>query len=193
MLNNPLLRPLVSVLWVAGGCVFLANAANAQEKSAAVIAPTPFDVASVNGTWHPVRGTLAGRELPKTQLDSIELTIDSGEYRTRGTGFEESGRMVFQQPLAGKPQPVDVVISGGDNAGKTFKGIIRIDHGELVVCYAISGVRPDSFESNEESQTLLLEYEKRSPLSITVTPSIIGQEEEETPSLPGGSRGDSGK
>lgn len=150
-----------------------------QEQLRPIAAPQPFDKASINGSWKPVKGTLVGRELPKEQLDSILLTINNGAYETHGTGFEESGKMVIPIPATNQFQPIDVVIEKGSNAGTTIQGIVRVEGETLVVCYAISGERPTIFESKEGEQTLLLEYEKVQGFRSVTTPRIIIQEEDQ--------------
>lgn len=160
-----------------------------QEQLQPIVAPQPFDKASINGSWKPIKGTLAGRELPKEQLESIRLTINNGAYETHGTGFVESGQMVIPIPVTNKPQSIDVVIDKGENAGTTMQGIVRVEGEKLVVCYAISGERPANFESEYGGQTLLLEYEKMPGFRSMVTPTIIIQEEEEQLQINDGSDG----
>ncbi len=163
-MSNYFVKPWF-VLILFAGLVFNANSAIAQlEQQITTALPRPFDVASVNGTWKPTKGKLAGRELPKEQLESILLKVNKGTYETHGTGFVESGKLVIRIPETDKPQAIDVVIEKGDNAGMTMEGIIRIEGEKLIVCYAVAGERPTSFESGEDAQTLLLEYQSLTSL-----------------------------
>ncbi len=165
---------LHSILVVSLG-VFLAGAsdpsrANAQELPAqelpakennvAIAPPAPFDLADCNGTWRPLNGKLSGRPVPRSQLESLVLDIDGGRYQTRGVGYDESGDLISGEANEGQPQPIDMVIKKGPNAGRTIEAIARLDGDKLVICFAINGYRPSSFESNDENQTLLLEYQR---------------------------------
>lgn len=113
----------------------------------------------LNGSWVVKVGTMAGNKLDASLTESMKLTIKENKFETKVGSISESGELVMD--TSKKPMTMDIVIKEGPNKGKTLKCIFKLENGELTVCYAIQGDRPDKFESTSTNQWLVVTYKKQ--------------------------------
>ena len=113
----------------------------------------------LNGSWGVKVGTMAGNKLDANLTGSMKLMIKENKFETKVGSISESGELVMD--TSKKPMTMDIVIKEGPNKGKTLKCIFKLENGELTVCYAIEGDRPDKFESTSTNQWLLVTYKKQ--------------------------------
>ncbi len=118
---------------------------------------------SLNGSWKPIKGELAGKPMKLETLNAITLTISNSMYHVV---VEPEGHDMGTTKIdpSVTPKAIDVTGTNGPNAGKTFPSIYEFDGDKLRICYDLSGKkRPTEFKSVTNSMLFLVAYERKKP------------------------------
>ncbi|HMU46357.1 MAG TPA: TIGR03067 domain-containing protein [Chitinophagaceae bacterium] len=98
----------------------------------------------LNGTWITTKMTMAGMELPEAAVKNQKLVISDSNY----TYIAES---VDKGVVKYNGNKMDIYGRDGVNAGKHFTAIYKMENGDLVICYNLTGDSyPESFETSRE-------------------------------------------
>ncbi|MEZ6096510.1 MAG: TIGR03067 domain-containing protein [Pirellulaceae bacterium] len=114
----------------------------------------------MKGKWQPAEMIVAGKPMPKEQIEGLRLIIEADRYVVEMGAFTDKGTLKL---AAGEEfMGIDMTGTEGPNTDKTISGLIRFEDELMVVCYDLSeqGNRPAGFESPEGSMTLLAKYKR---------------------------------
>jgi uncharacterized protein (TIGR03067 family) len=95
---------------------------------------------SFEGLWQPVHAELNGEAAPEMMLEKMEVEMADGTYVVRFGG-------VAADHGTYEVDPAGLTLKGikGPNAGKTIPCIFKFVEGQLMICYGLGGVRPETF------------------------------------------------
>jgi len=108
---------------------------------------------NLNGKWIPVNQMMNGTALPSEAFTGYELKLKDSTYaytnHDKGIAKYANGKM-------------DVYGKQGVNTGKHFTAIYKIENGDLVICYDLSGkAYPQSFETAGKPGLFLSVFERK--------------------------------
>jgi uncharacterized protein (TIGR03067 family) len=111
---------------------------------------------SLDGIWQPTYAEMDGEEAPKMMLDKMEIELTGGEYAVRFGGVTAD-----QGTYTVEPQGLTLFGMTGPNAGRTIPCIHKFAGESLLICYGISGTRPDKFSTAKDQQRYLAHYQRK--------------------------------
>lgn len=117
------------------------------------------DAKAMQGTWVPVKWTLAGNATPPPDMSAMTLILKDNGYEFIEGPTHDIGS--FSLKPDAKPREMDLVGNKGPNAGKTIPTIYKFQHGKLTVCYGLDGHRPAAFESPKKKLVLLVDFARK--------------------------------
>jgi uncharacterized protein (TIGR03067 family) len=97
----------------------------------------------LNGTWMPIRQEIGGKELPAAVFQTQKLIIS-------GTTYTFSAESVDKGILKYKKGKMDIYGKEGENTGKHFTAIYKLDNDQLTICYNLQG---DSYPAEFETKS----------------------------------------
>src|SRR5262245_53659378 len=116
-------------------------------------ADAPDDVKALQGKWKPKEANLGDNKIDAMVLDTITLEYAADKYTLTIGDKVEKGSYTLDPKKS--PKAMDIFPTEGDNNGKTFLAVYKIEDDKLTICYSLTPtVRPDDFEP--DSNTLLL-------------------------------------
>lgn len=147
-------------------------AAPATESPAAQEPEKDKNPFQLDGEWTIVRGTREGSRVEADRLPPV-VTFQ-GKQLTIPAGADPDQKFVIAFKIDQNVQPaaVDFEIVDGPVTGATALGIIRMENGELTLCYDPTGQkRPEAFESTAENGRFLFVLKRRGldPSALTGT------------------------
>lgn len=111
------------------------------------------------GTWKPISMEMDGKFLTEEQIGKTRLTI-KGEKFTFDTG-KDSHEGLYKIDPRREPKQLDIVITRGDEKGKTYLVIYKFAEGKMVQCMENSNAkRPLDFTGSKGSGNLLEYWER---------------------------------
>ncbi|HMP78378.1 MAG TPA: TIGR03067 domain-containing protein, partial [Pirellulaceae bacterium] len=121
--------------------------------------PQPFDPANMVGVWEIISGRQAGEEMEDSRLQGrVEFTRDAIRIPP---GNEASFLMSYKLDTKVYPATIDIELVEGPQPGAIAHGIIKLDNGNLVLCYDFMGQgRPKEFKSTAENSFFLFELKR---------------------------------
>lgn len=134
--------------------VVLLGACSTQEKAPSE-KDTAFeqDLQTLQGTWTPVSMEMDGTFLPDERIEKVRLTIE-GENFTFDSGDDTHDGLYKIDPSQ-DPKLLDIVITRGDEVGKTYLVIYKFEDGKMIQCMEVSNEkRPAEFSGKAGSGNL---------------------------------------
>ena len=136
---------------IAGSAILLAfaGAILADEKDLKELEGT-YSVTAIEGSGVPVGKDkeLAQKMKIVFKGDNLSIVIDTEEKKAK-----------IKADASVQPRTIDITPSDGDEKGKTFLAIYKIEKGELTIAYTPKqGERPKEFKS--EGDVILLKLKK---------------------------------
>lgn len=117
------------------------------------------ELAQFQGTWRPISMEMDGKFLSEEQIGKTRLTI-KGEKFTFDTG-QDSHEGLYKIDPSHDPKHLDIVITRGDEKGKTYLVAYKFDDGKMVQVMEVSNAkRPTEFSGQKGSGNLLEYWEK---------------------------------
>jgi uncharacterized protein (TIGR03067 family) len=117
------------------------------------------ELAQFQGTWRPISMEMDGKLLPQEQIGKTRLTIQ-GEKFTFDTG-QDSHEGLYKIDPSHDPKHLDIVITRGDEKGKTYLVAYKFEDGKMVQVMEVSNAkRPKEFSGKKGSGNLLEYWEK---------------------------------
>jgi uncharacterized protein (TIGR03067 family) len=118
----------------------------------------------LDGVWMCESATVNGRKLDGATAKSLKLTLKGDQYKT-----ERGDQVLFDSTYAVSdsvdPSHIDMV-GIGELAGKSGKGIYKIEDDRLTMCYTMPGKdRPRAFASEEGTEAYLMVWRRLSPVT----------------------------
>lgn len=110
----------------------------------------------LEGTYKVTMLEKGGKEAPKELVDSLKVTIKGDEFLIKVRDEEKKAK--FKVDGSKTPSTIDIIPSEGEEKGKTFPGIFKIEKGEVTLAFTEKGDRPKEFKS--EGETMLLKMKK---------------------------------
>lgn len=111
------------------------------------------------GTWTVVSITRNGEAVPDDNAQRLVLVI-KGSERLVKDGDDVKSKATFTVDATKKPKQMDVTVTDGPLAGKTYPGIYELKDDTFTLCLALEGDRPDDLTSKEGSNRLLQVFKK---------------------------------
>jgi uncharacterized protein (TIGR03067 family) len=131
-----------ALLWVAS----LAVADNAEDQKL------------LAGTWKPKTASLGDNKIDEMLLETVSLVYEPDKYTLTIGDKTEKGTYMLDASKA--PKAMDIFPTEGDNNGKTFLAVYKIDGDSLTICYSLTPtVRPEDFEANSNT-LIVVRYER---------------------------------
>src|SRR5262249_8780047 len=128
------------------------------------------DLSVLQGTWRPVSMEMDGKFLPEAQIKKVRLTI-TGEKFTFDTG-EDSHDGLYKINPEKDPKQLDIVITRGDEKGKTYLVIYKFEENRMIQCMQTSNKeRPNEFTGKSGSGNLYEIWERADKSAQDVTPA----------------------
>jgi uncharacterized protein (TIGR03067 family) len=122
--------------------------------------PKPDDVKkefeTLTGTWKVTKMELEGKDL-LADFGEVEAEIKDKELTTPGIAAG------LKLDPSKKPKAIDLSYTEGPSAGKTVKGIYKIDGDTLTICRALKedDERPTEFSAPSGSSKMLFEFKRK--------------------------------
>jgi uncharacterized protein (TIGR03067 family) len=117
------------------------------------------ELAQFQGTWRPISMEMDGKLLSQEQIGKTRLTIQ-GEKFTFDTG-QDSHEGLYKIDPSHDPKHLDIVITRGDEKGKTYLVAYKFEDGKMVQVMEVSNAkRPKEFSGKKGSGNLLEYWEK---------------------------------
>ena len=124
-------------------------------------------VKELQGTWDGVRADQGGN---KGQLGVVWEVKADKIIETRTATGEEIGEWKYRIDPTKTPKEIDLTPSVGPAAGKTLKGIYKIEKDTLTICCVAGKVkdpetkeRPTEFDTKKRDGVLILSFQRRTP------------------------------
>jgi uncharacterized protein (TIGR03067 family) len=112
------------------------------------------------GTWAVKAITRNGEAVPDEAAQKLSLVITGGE-RVVKEGDEVKSKATFTVDATKTPPHMDVTVTDGPLAGKTYPGVYELKGDTFTLCLALEGdTRPDDLTSKEGSNRLLQVFTK---------------------------------
>lgn len=115
---------------------------------------------SLPGRWQPLYAELDGEEAPVEVLQQTEMELTAGEYFVR-FGHLTADHGTLEIDPGGPPAQLTLRGVAGPNAGRTIPCIYKFIEDTLVICYGLSGVRPQKFTTQGGLQLYLATYKRK--------------------------------
>lgn len=117
------------------------------------------ELAQFQGTWRPISMEMDGKFLTEEQIGKTRLTI-KGEKFTFDTG-KDSHEGLYKIDPSQDPKHLDIVITRGDEKGKTYLVAYKFEKGQMVQVMEVSNAkRPSEFSGKKGSGNLLEFWER---------------------------------
>ncbi len=117
------------------------------------------ELAQFQGTWRPISMEMDGKFLAEEQIGKTRLTI-KGEKFTFDTG-KDSHDGLYKIDPSKNPKQLDIVITRGDEKGKTYLVAYKFEKGQMVQVMEVSNAkRPTEFTGKKGSGNLLEFWER---------------------------------
>ena len=112
------------------------------------------------GWWRPDSAVMAGKEIPREELIHRYLKLSNGEFRLNYGDQLDIG--TYKIGESDNPKTITLVVTKGDNKGKTTLGIYELNERSLRICLDTGGgkTRPTKFESKPGTQSFLASYHR---------------------------------
>jgi len=105
------------------------------------------------GTWKPKEASLGDNKIDMVLLDTVSLVYEAEKYTLTIGDKVEKGTYTIDPAKTLKT--MDIFPTEGDNNGKTFLAVYKVEGDKLTICYSLEpSMRPEDFEAN--SNTLLV-------------------------------------
>ena len=123
--------------------------------------PATFDAAKLVGDWTYISGSRSGEEVEKDHLAGQTVKITKDEI-TIPAGPDMKFVMSYEIDATKSPVAVNMKIKEGPAPeGSEAVGIIKMEGDKIWLCYdAMSGKRPEKFETTEENGYFLFNLKK---------------------------------
>jgi uncharacterized protein (TIGR03067 family) len=126
--------------------------------ASAVVADEPDDLKLLAGTWKPTAADLGGNKIDAMVLEKASFLVEGENYTITVNDFVEKGSLKLDPKK--EPKALDFFPTQGNNNGKTFLCVYKIDGDTLTICYSLDGTtRPENFEPLSNT-LLLVKYER---------------------------------
>ena len=110
------------------------------------------------GSWKVHMGMRAGSKVDASRLPTIEISEKSF---TIPAGPDQKFVMSYKLDLDAKPIKVDFKIESGPVPTGEAKGIIKMEDGEMTLCYEPTGAkRPEKFNSTEANNHFMFKMKR---------------------------------
>jgi uncharacterized protein (TIGR03067 family) len=127
----------------------------------ALLSPLPVNIGAaqdqkeIQGRWRLIHELNDGKEMPAEEASKTRLTFDAaGKWKVEFDG-KVVGEGTFTLNTTTRPKTIDYAFTQGEDKGKTFTAIYKLDGDSYTHCGVLKGARPKSFESRPGSgQTL---------------------------------------
>jgi uncharacterized protein (TIGR03067 family) len=122
--------------------------------------PKPDDVKkefeALSGTWKITKMELEGKDL-LANFGEVEAEIKDKELTSPGIAAD------LKLDPSKKPKAIDLSYTEGPSAGKTVKGIYKLDGDTLAICRALKeeDERPTEFSAPADSGKMLFEFKRK--------------------------------
>lgn len=132
---------------------------------AALLSRAPADAArddrtQLQGTWKVVALEHGGKKKPAKKIAPLRVTV-TGDKITSREGKEVLEESTFRLDAAATPRAIDLRFTAGPDAGKSARGIYRLDGKKLTLCVAEPGKdRPRQFKAAAGSGHTLFVLER---------------------------------
>jgi uncharacterized protein (TIGR03067 family) len=121
-------------------------------------ADEPDDLKLLAGSWKPTAADLGGNKIDAMVLEKASFVVEGENYSVSVNDFIEKGN--FKLDPKKEPKALDFFPTQGNNNGKTFLCVYKIDGDVLTICYSLDGsTRPENFEPLSNT-LLLVKYER---------------------------------
>lgn len=118
----------------------------------------------VQGTWEGVTAEQAGK---KGRLGAVWEVKEEKIIETNAKGM---GEWKYRISPAKTPKEIDLTPNVGPAAGKTLKGIYKIEKDTLTICYVSGTVeypekkeRPREFDTKKTDDVVILTFQRKAP------------------------------
>jgi uncharacterized protein (TIGR03067 family) len=119
------------------------------------------ELKDLEGTWKTASREVDGKKVPDEEVKKITLTIGAGGKAALLSDGTAIGKADLTVNPAKKPKEIDLLLTEGENKGKTARGIYELSADTLRVCYAAPGKdRPTEFSSKPGSGNTLSVYKR---------------------------------
>lgn len=140
---------LASLAWIFVIALLAAPAAAADNAD---------ELKLLAGTWKPKEASLGGNKIDMMLLDTVTLVYEAEKYTLTIGDKVEKG--TYSLDPAKSPKALDIFPTEGDNNGKTFLAVYKVEGDNLTICYSLEpAVRPDDFEPASNS-LLVVKFER---------------------------------
>jgi uncharacterized protein (TIGR03067 family) len=115
---------------------------------------------ALNGVWVPVSASLDGKAMSAEEASNMRLVFQKGKYFSKLGDTTDEGTYTIDEST--DPKKLTIVGTKGPNKGRSILAIFNLDKNTLKVCYDLSGKSiPEKFESNPDSHSFLVTYERQ--------------------------------
>jgi uncharacterized protein (TIGR03067 family) len=119
------------------------------------------DLDAMKGSWQAVGGEEDGKPVKEEDARKFKLAVDGDKYTFSVEGMPDEKGTLKLDP-GQKPKAVDVLITTGDDKGKTQLGVYDVEGDTLKLCFVPPGVeRPKALAAKEGSMSSLFIFKRQ--------------------------------
>lgn len=102
----------------------------------------------LEGTYKVTTLEKGGKAAKKEVMDSLKVTIKGEDFIIIVSEKEKKAKIAVDSSKT--PHTIDITPSDGDEKGKMFPGIFKVEKGEVTLAFTEKGDRPKDFKSEGE-------------------------------------------
>lgn len=117
---------------------------------------------ALEGTWTITSVVRNDNPLPEGRLKDARFVFQ-GERFTQELGEKTLAKGTFRLDAGKTPQTIDLMVSEGEEKGKTILGIYQVEDDVLKICGSPDGERPTEFAAKDRSGHTLVTCQRVKP------------------------------
>jgi uncharacterized protein (TIGR03067 family) len=110
----------------------------------------------LEGTYKVTVMEKAGKSAPKELIDSVKVMFKGSELTIKIGDDEKKAKIMVNSSK--KPNTIDIQPTEGQEKGKTFPGIFKMEKNDVTLAFTEKGDRPKEFKT--EGDVVLLKLKK---------------------------------
>ncbi len=113
----------------------------------------------IQGDWQVTSIEMNGEPLDRDTVTSMVVSIHDSSYKLSGGERDDHGAFTIDSQSS--PYKMDITPDRGPDSGEKLPAIFEVNGNKMRVCYGRGDNRPKAFETSSGSETLLINYTRK--------------------------------